>query len=249
MVRCITEKLLKSFLKDVRDICDDCKTARGSYTHTEPSNNGIFISLSSSNGYTYEESEILAKKSEKSWKLYKSLLSKYNGYINEDEKKRYAMVSGEGEYGCDYGMELQLYFNFGDKILKYDGTEYFEANFKLYTFLRKLTNDTWFPIKDKGDVCSIGKYFEYNYATGEIIPIDRVNPYPDEVKELSKLVKDLLVCVSDMPVPINTVWVNGNKPYSSFIYFYAIGDECVLWHDVARYQRVYSNVTKLFKQE
>lgn len=230
----ITEKLLKSFLKDVSDTLEACSASRGSCVGRYCSNKGIDVSLFGSNGYTVKEADILAKKAEKSWLSYRSLLAKYKGYFEEDENRRSARVGGEGEYDCDYAMELQVYFNFGDKLTKYDGTKYFKIREILYRHLREYTKDTRFLIQDKGSFCTIGDYFKYDYTLGTVTPIGRVVPSRFELDQISITTWELLRCLSDMPFPINSVWIDGRTPNYKDLYFYSVGKECILWSDIEK---------------
>ena len=235
----ITKEMIESFLQDVKKLADSCNA---SYDRIQvcpwADSTGVRISISSGNGYTQEQSYRLAKNFECSWdRESKYILDKHSDFLKEDKNLRQVGVAGEGEYPEDYGMWVTFYFCFGSKVSKSaDGyaLKFYRLKKELFAFLKKVLKDNSYLIEDKGDVCDIGGYFQYEYATGKVKITNRVNLYSDEKKYLKSLIQKLLLCLSGIGAPMHSVIINAYSSYTDYLYFYSIGEECILWTDFWR---------------
>lgn len=234
----VTENMIKVFLDDLKETIGKCNIVGESYVEVFAFSEGIGAEVIDGEvSHIGGDLKALVKNMEENWLFSRRELSKYQRYFKEDDESRKCFYPGDG-FGSVDCVSVKVFFNFGDKVTKYDGTKYFEAKDKLYAFLKELTGWFEFLILDKGEYCSIGDYFDYKYSTGEMRVTGRVKPSREEMIKLSKLVEDLLIAVGSMPVKLTGVWVDVRSSETKNLYFYPVNGEFILWHDASKWKGV-----------
>lgn len=246
----LSKKLLKEFENDIESISERCQVRKGAFrvdlmVDCDWRHGGVAVLVYEENGFTKKDSYDRAKKFVSNYNNIKSsFLKKWSGILDEcDKNGARASVAGEGEYPQDYSMCVEIYFKFGSKVDCVSSDcfgKYLKSKLKLCDFLKSLTNISEHLIKDNEDgvSCTVGDYFKYIYSTGEIVPVGRVRPYDNEIKELSNLIGGLFEKMSVFGVPIQYVRVDYRVPYNkSKGYFMKVSKgEYILLYDAIRYK-------------
>lgn len=253
----LSASLIQEFKEDLESLAHSCQVRtryRGRVNITAGTywrNNSVLVSIYEENGFTKEESYKRAVSTVKNYNSLKSsFIEKWKGVFDESTKGAIPTVCGEGEYDVDYGMSVEITFNFGSSLYSVpdiDYVKYLKVRQELFNFLNQLTNINYLTLKDEnnGVFCNISGYFKYTYSTGEITVIGRVHPYKEEIVKLSNLIGMLFTTMKPFNLPIQYVDFNRRCPSEKVnCYFFEIqggkNPEYILWLDAVNNTRLVS---------